>query len=333
VKKLAILDDYLHAALKLADWSAVKQHYSIDVFDRSLGVPDEAAKLLAPYEVLCTLRERMAFPRALIERLPNLKLLVQTGDNHPNFDISAATDHGVVVCNTRVGGAGGGYASVSEFTWGLLISVARHIVADDRAMRKGQWQTNIGFLLQGKTIGLIGLGRVGAFMARFAHAFGMNVIAWSSNLTQAQADACGARLVSKEALLRESDVVSLHLRLGERSRGIIGRDEFRLMKSSAILINTSRGPLVDEAALIEALTTRTIAGAGLDVYDQEPLSPDHPIRRLENVVITPHVGYLTEDLLRYFYEDTVDNILHYLKGDPVRVVNPDVLAKLGKGDR
>lgn len=316
--RLAIVDDYLNVALGTSDWSPLDGRCSIDVFDRALGVPDEAADRLAPYQIICTMRERMAFPRELFERLPQLRLLVVTGEHHRRLDLQAATDHGVVVCRT---GIGSGYRSVSELTWALILAVARHIPSEDAAVRNGGWQTRLGGLLYGRALGLIGLGNVGTTIAAYGKAFGMELLAWSPNLTAERAAAAGARAVSKDELLRSSDVVSLHVRLSERSAGLIGDREFELMKPSATLINTSRGPLVDETALRRALTEGRIAGAGLDVYDQEPLPPDHPVRSLPNTVLTPHVGYLTGDLFSVFYGETVENVVAWLDGAPIRLLN------------
>ncbi len=324
MKRLAILDDYMRLARSVADWTQVEAQCAVDVFDRALVGVDAAATELEPYEILCTMRERMAFPRALFERLPNLKLLVVTGEHHRLLDVQAATDHGVIVSNT---GLGSGYRSASELTWALILAAARHIPQEDRGMRSGGWQTRLGMALYEKTLGLVGLGNIGGTVAGYGRAFGMQVMAWSPNLTAERAAEVGARAVAKDELFRRSDILSLHVRLGERSRGVVGAAELALMKSTAILINTSRGPLVDEPALIETLRAKRIAAAGLDVYDQEPLTPDQPLRSKENTVLTPHVGYLTEDLFQVFYQDSVEDVLAYLAGSPIRILNPDVLTQ------
>ncbi len=273
----------------------------------------------------------MAFPRTLIERLPNLKLITIVGRSLPNLDLAAASDHGVLVSHSDF--ASPRFRSVRDATpelaWGLMIAAARNLGEEHRRMRDGGWQTTTGVTLSGKTIGLLGLGRVGKRMAGYAKAFGMQAIAWSQNLTEEAAAAVGASRVEKATLLRESDVVSVHLVLSERTRGLIGAPELALMKPTAYLINTSRGPIVDEAALIAALETGRIAGAGLDVYDVEPLPPDHPLRRLPNATLTPHLGYVTREMLSAFYADTVDAVVAWLDGTPVRVANPEALRRPG----
>jgi len=273
----------------------------------------------------------MAFPRTLIERLPNLKLITIVGRSLPNLDLAAASDHGVLVSHSDF--ASPRFRSVRDATpelaWGLMIAAVRNLGEEHRRVRDGGWQTTTGVTLSGKTIGLLGLGRVGKRMAGYAKAFGMQAIAWSQNLTEEAAAAVGASRVEKATLLRESDVVSVHLVLSERTRGLIGAPELALMKPTAYLINTSRGPIVDEAALIAALETGRIAGAGLDVYDVEPLPPDHPLRRLPNATLTPHLGYVTREMLSAFYADTVDAVVAWLDGTPVRVANPEALRRPG----
>ena len=315
--KVAVLDDYQRVALRMADWSALAGRAEVQVFDRNLAVPDEAAAALADYEVVCLMRERMAFPRALFERLPDLRLIVLTGMRSPSLDLGAAADRGVLVCHTRGGGT---EHSTTELAWGLVLACARRIAREDRVMHEGGWQSTIGTMLHGKTLGLLGLGRLGGRMAALGQAFGMEVIAWSENLTPSRAAEAGAERVEKEELFRRSDVVSIHLVLGERTRGLVGAGEIGLMKPSAFLVNTSRGPIVDETALVEALRTGRIAGAGLDVYDREPLPPDHPLRHLDNTVLTPHLGYVTEETYRVFFADMVEDIAAYLDGRPIRVL-------------
>ncbi len=315
-------------ALELADWSPVRRRSGLTVFDHHLS-EEEAADLLRPFDVVCTLRERMAFPRTLIERLPNLKLITIVGRSLPNLDMGAATDHGVLVTHSDF--ASPRFRSVRDATpelaWGLMIATVRNLAEEHRRMRDGGWQTTTGVTLSGKTLGLLGLGRVGKCMAGYAKAFGMQVIAWSQNLTEEAAAEVDARRVEKAALFTESDVVSVHLVLSERTRGLVGASELALMKPTAYLINTSRGPIVDEAALIAALETGRIAGAGLDVYDVEPLPSDHPLRRLANATLSPHLGYVTREMLSAFYADTVEAVVAWLDGKPVRVANPEALQR------
>ena len=321
--RVAILDDYAGMALDLADWSPVQTRCEVTVFDRHLSEP-EAAEELRPFDVICTLRERMALPRTLIERLPNLKLITIVGRSLPNLDMAAASDCGVLVAHSDF--ASPRFRSVHDATpelaWGLLIATVRNLAEEHRRMRDGAWQATTGMTLSGKTLGLLGLGRVGERMSEYAKVFGMQVIAWSQNLTDDAAEAFGARRVEKAALFEESDVVSIHLVLSERTRGLVGEPELALMKPHAFLINTSRGPIVDEAALLAALGTGRIAGAGLDVYDIEPPPPDHPLRRLPNVTLSPHLGYVTREMLGAFYADTIEAVVAWLDGAPIRIANP-----------
>ena len=315
-------------ALGLADWSPVQNRAGVTVFDRHLS-EGEAVDALRPFDVVCTLRERMAFPRTLIERLPNLKLITIVGRSLPNLDMAAASEHGVLVVHSDF--AGPRFRSVRdatpEFAWGLMIATVRNLAEEHRRMRDGGWQTTTGMTLSGKTLGLLGLGRVGKRMAGYAKAFGMQSVAWSQNLTEEDAAVAGARRVEKGALFRESDVVSVHLVLSQRTRGLVGAAELALMKPTAYLINTSRGPIVDEAALIAALDTGRIAGAGLDVFDTEPLPGDHPLRHLPTVTLSPHLGYVTREMLSAFYADTVDAVVAWLDGAPVRVANPEAVRR------
>ena len=326
VPQVAILDDYAGVALDLADWSPVQMRSEVTVFDRHLA-DAEAADVLQPFQVVCTMRERMAFPRALIERLPNLRLITIVGRSLPNLDIAAASERGVLVAHSDF--ANPRFRSVRDATpelaWGLLIATVRNLAEEHRRMRDGSWQTTTGLTLSGKTLGLLGLGRVGKRMAEYAKVFGMQVIAWSQNLTEEAATAAGARRVEKATLFEESDVVSIHLVLSERSRGLVAGPELALMKPHAYLINTSRGPIVDEAGLITALRAGRIAGAGLDVYDIEPLPRDHPLRSLPNVTLSPHLGYVTGEMLSAFYSDTVEAVVAWLNGTPIRIANPEVL--------
>lgn len=324
--RVAILDDYAGVALDLADWSPVQSRAEVTVFDRHLSEA-EAADVLRPFDVLCTVRERMALPRTLIERLPNLKLITIVGRSLPNLDMAAASEHGVLVAHSD-------FASprfralrdaTPELAWGLLIATVRQLAEEHRRMRDGGWQSTVGMTLSGKTLGILGLGRTGTRMAEYAKAFDMNVIAWSQNLTEEAAAAVGARWVEKSALFEQSDVVSIHLVLSERTRGLVGDAELALMKPHAYLINTSRGPIVDEAALIAALNAGRIAGAGLDVFDVEPPAPDHPLRLLPNVTLSPHLGYVTREMLDAFYADTIEAVVAWLDGTPTRIANPEAL--------
>jgi phosphoglycerate dehydrogenase-like enzyme len=315
--KVAILDDYAGLALDLADWSPVRARAEVTVFDRHLS-ESEAAQALRPFDVICTMRERMALPRTLIERLPNLKLITIVGRSLPNLDMAAAGEFGILVAHSNF--ADPRFRSVRdptpELAWGLMIATVRNLAEEHRRMRAGGWQATAGMTLSGKTLGLLGLGRTGRRMAEYAKAFGMEVIAWSQNLTEEAAAAAGARRVGKATLFEESDVVSVHLVLSERTRGLVAQRELDLMKPHAYLINTSRGPIVDEAALIVALKTGRIGGAGLDVFDVEPLPPDHPLRLLPNVTLSPHLGYVTREMLGAFYSDTVAAVVAWLDRTP-----------------
>jgi len=326
--KIAILDDYAHVAMQSADWARLDGKAEITVFDRHLS-EDEAARELAAFDVLCTVRERMALPRTLIERLPNLKLITIVGMRLTNLDLDAATERGVIVAHSGAGMRAPEFAHVGaatpELAWGLMIATVRHLAAQERRMRAGLWQSQVGTVLAGKTLGLLGLGRIGKRMARYAKAFEMEPIAWSQNLTAEAAEAEGVRRVEKDALFAGADVVSIHLVLSERTRGLVTARELGLMRPSAYLINTSRGPIVVEADLIAALRSSAIAGAGLDVFDQEPPAADHPFRSMDNVTLTPHLGYATGETLKAFYSDSLDAIVAFADGAPTRVSNPEAL--------
>ena len=307
--KVAILDDYAGVALDVADWSHVAAKAEITVFREHLS-EDEAARVLQPFDVVCTVRERMALPRTLIARLPNLKLITIIGMSLPNLDMAAASDHGVIVAHSNFGNPA--FANTAnatpELAWGLLLATVRHIGDEHMRMRQGGWQSTTGLILAGKTLGLLGLGRIGKRMAEYARVFGMDVIAWSQNLTAEAAAEVGVRRVDKDELFAGADVLSIHLVLSDRSRGLVTARELGLMKPTAYLINTSRGPIVDEAALIEVLRSRRIAGAGIDVYGAEPPPADHPLRSIDNVTLTPHLGYVTRETLHAFYADTIENV-------------------------
>ena len=326
--KIALIDDYAGVALDSADWGRLKGKAEITVFRDHL-TEDQAAAALAPFDVLCTIRERMALPRTLIERLPNLKLVTIIGMRLTNLDLDAASEHGVIVAHS--GTRNPAFANVGdatpELTWGLVIATVRDIAGQDRRMRDGLWQDKVGMILAGRTLGLLGLGRIGKRIAEFGKVFGMEVIAWSQNLTAAAAEAVGVRRVEKDELFARADVVSIHLVLSDRTRGLVTGRELGLMKPTAFLINTSRGPIVVEADLIAALRGGVIAGAGLDVFDQEPPRPDHPLRMLENVTLTPHLGYATGETLKAFYGDSLDAIEAFADGAPIRVSNPEALGR------
>ena len=305
--KIAILDDYQNVALRMADWSALSQRAEITVFnDHVAGANDVVARLL-PFDVVCVMRERTPLTREVIERLPRLRLIASTGPRNASIDMAAAQELGI-----RVTATGYRSSSTAEMTWALILGSARHIARESHAVRNGRWQSTIGTGLSGKVLGVLGLGNIGSSVARIGLAFGMRVIAWSQNLTPETANAAGATLVTKSELFRQADVLTIHLVLSKRTIGLVGANELALMKPTAVLINTSRGQIVDEPALIEALRSQTIAAAALDVFDQEPLPTDHPFRLLDNVLATPHIGYVEEDLYRTFYGDVVAGITKWL---------------------
>jgi phosphoglycerate dehydrogenase-like enzyme len=312
--RVAILDDYQGVALASADWS-LGDRVDITVF--SDHIRDEAALVerLTPFEVIVAMRERTAFPESLLAQLPNLKLLITTGPFNAVIDVAAAQRRGIVVSGT--GGAG---AATPELTWALILAVTRGIAAEDAGVRAGRWQLGIGPELMGSTLGIVGLGRTGPRIAHYAHAFGMKVLAWSQNLTAERAAECGAELVTKRELFERSDIVTVHLKLSERTTGIIGAAELEALGSRGYLVNTSRGPIVDEAALVAALHAGTIAGAGLDVYDVEPLPAGHPLLSAPNTVLTPHIGYVSTVAYAAFYGDVVEDIAAWLDGSPIRLV-------------
>jgi len=306
--KVAILDDYQNVALRLADWSSVRRHAEITVFNDHAVVPSAVVERLRPFEVVCVMRERTPLPREILKQLPNLKLIASTGPRNASIDTRAATDLGIAVTAT-------GYDSTPtiEFAWSLILASMRGVDREAASLRAGGWQTGLGSNLRGKSLAVVGLGNIGKEVARIGLAFGMKVIAWSQNLTEEKANAAGATLVDKQTLFREADIVTVHLVLSGRTRGLIGAAEFALMKPTARFVNTSRGPIIDEAALIEALNARRIAGAAIDVFDVEPLPPDHPFRKLQNILATPHIGYVTEDLYRTFYGDAAASIAKWLE--------------------
>lgn len=318
--RIAILDDWQGVAQAAADWSALSARADLVFFDKALGNADAVVRALAEFEIVVAMRERTAFPATVIERLPKLRLLSVTGSRTRTLDLEACTARGVMVCHT--GGERSG-AATAELALGLLIAAARSIATADASMRAGRFQSGVpvGAVLERRTLGVIGLGRIGTRMARYGQALGMQVLAWSQNLTQDKAEAAGARLVEKGALLEQSDAVSLHLVLSERTRGVIGAADLARMRPGAILVNTSRGPLVDEAALVAALRAGRLV-AGLDVYDEEPLPGDHPLRSLRNCVLAPHLGYCTQEVYTQFYRESVENVVAFLDGKPIRVLQP-----------
>ena len=305
--QVAILDDYQHVALTMADWSEVAGHATITVFNDHLADPDAVVERLKPFDVVCVMRERTPLPREVIERLPRLKMIASTGPFNASVDVAAAKERGIYVSTT------GGYVeSTVELTWALILATARRIVDESVSVRGDGWQTSVGRQLGGTVLGVLGLGRIGSRVARVGEAFGMDVVAWSANLTPERAEKAGATYVSKQELFASADVLSIHLVLSERSRGLVGAEELALMKPTALLVNTSRGPIIDESALLDALRSRRIAGAGLDVFDTEPLPAGHPLRSLDNVVATPHIGYVAEQVYRVFYGEAAAKIARWL---------------------
>ncbi len=321
-----MLDDWQGVAQASADWSALMARAEVVFFADAFASEDDAVQRLADFDIVLSMRERTPLPPSLIARLPKLRLLGITGMRIATLDLAACTARGVVVCNTVNSGAGD--SATAELALGLLLAAARAVPASDAGIRAGRFQQGlpVGITLAGRTLGVIGLGRLGGYMARYGQALGMHVLAWSENLTAERAAAAGAEPVAKAALLARADAISIHLVLSARTRGLIGADDIARMKPGAILVNTSRGPIVDEAALVEAVRARRIIAA-LDVYDQEPLPADHPLRTAPNTVLTPHLGYGVAETWAQFYPQSVENALAFLDGKPVRVVNPDVLRR------
>lgn len=312
--RCAILDDYQNVALNLADWSRVKKDAEITVFNEPLG--GKAVETLRDFSILCLMRERTLFDRKTIEALPNLKLLVTSGMRNAAIDLKAAAERNIPVCGTESIGT-----PTAELVFGLMLELTRKIGFEHARLKAGAaWQSTVGIELAGKTLGILGLGKLGTRVAEIGKAFGMNVIAWSQNLTDEKASAAGVKRVSKEELFRQSDFITIHTQLSERTRGVVGAAEFSLMKPGAYLINTSRGPIVEEKALIAALREKKIAGAGIDVYDVEPLVLDHPLRKIESAVITPHLGYVTVEGYSRFYSQMAENVRAWLDGKPIRLI-------------
>jgi phosphoglycerate dehydrogenase-like enzyme len=312
---IAILDDYQKVALRMADWWKLQQNHGLTVFHEPFPDEGAAASALVGFDVVCLMRERTPFPRSLIERLPNLRLIVTAGHRNAAIDVAAASERNILVSGTDSPGH-----ATAELAMGLILALARNLQAESQAMRAGRWQTTLGQDLRGKTLGILGLGRLGEQMARFGGAFGMKVIAWSENLTVERCEQCGAEKVGKDELFRQADFLSIHTRLSPRTRGLVGERELGLMKSTSYLVNTSRGPIVDEPALLAALRSGRIAGAALDVYDVEPLPADHPLRAEPKALLTPHLGYVTEETYRAFYGGMVTAIEAWLAGEPINLI-------------
>lgn len=312
---IAILDDYQGVALTMADWTNLAKLHRLQVFRQPFNSQDQTAAALAGFEIVCLMRERTPFPAAVIHRLPKLKLCVTTGLRNAAIDVAAATAGGVMVCGTPSGGH-----ATAELAFGLMLSIARHIPFEAQAMRTGGWQTTVGQDLKGKTLGILGLGKLGSQLSTYARAFGMTVIAWSQNLTAEKAAAGGATLVSKDELFRRSDFISIHSVLSDRTRGMVGAAELGAMKPTAAIINTSRGPIIDGDALLAALRENRIAAAALDVYEEEPLPWEHPLRKEPRALLTPHLGYVTEETYRMFYGGTVAAIEAWLAGKPIHQI-------------
>jgi phosphoglycerate dehydrogenase-like enzyme len=319
VIRVAVLDDYQNRARELADWASLGPEVRVDFFTETIP-PDARAQALAGYEVLVLMRERTALPRRLIEALPALRLVVTTGMSNAAVDLACLRERGIPMTGTSVSRSARGVSPACEVAWALIFAAAKRVCVEDRAMRAGAWQAGLPAPLAGATLGLAGLGRLGAEMVAPARAFGMSVIAWSTNLTAQRAEEAGAEPVAKEELLGRSDVLSIHLALSDRSRGLFKAEDLALMKPTAVLVNTSRGPIVEEAALIGALAAGTIAAAGLDVYDQEPLPADHPLRSMDNAVLLPHLGYVTEANFRAMYGQAVGDIAAFVNGAPIRLI-------------
>lgn len=317
MKRIVLLDDYQGIALDYGGWDRVPEEWQIVALEQHLADPDELVEALAEAEIVVAMRERTPLPAAILDRLPELQLLITTGMANVAIDVAAAQRGGVVVCGTGMHPPG-----TAELTWGLILALLRKIPSEDAAMRLGGWQNTIGGDLAGSTLGLVGFGRLGQRVATVAQAFEMETIAWSQNLDPEEARAAGVEPVAKDALFERADIVSVHYKLSDRSRGVVGAAELAAMKSGAYLVNTSRGPLVDTEALVAALHAGEIAGAGIDVYDTEPLAADHPLRQAPRTVLTPHLGYVTEDTYKVFFDDAVEDVLAYLDGAPIRVIDP-----------
>ncbi|TQM11869.1 D-2-hydroxyacid dehydrogenase family protein [Pseudonocardia kunmingensis] len=312
--RVVVLDDYLDAVTRCADWSVLPA--DVVTVTRHIGSEDELVAVLCEADVVVATRERTRLGRSVLERLPRLRLLVTTAMRNAAIDLDAATERGVLVCGTR-----GNKRSTVELTWGLVLALLRDIPGQQQALREGRWHTHLGVGLEGKTLGLLGLGTTGSQMAAIARAFDMDVLAWSANLTAERAAACGARRVERDELLARADVVSVHLVLSERTRGLVGARELALMRPTSYLVNTSRAAIVDQTALVTALENGAIAGAAADVFEVEPAPAGTPLLAAPRTVLTPHIGYVTAEEYRLFYGDVVDDIAAWLAGAPVRTLN------------
>ncbi|TFV44382.1 D-2-hydroxyacid dehydrogenase family protein [Blastococcus sp. TF02A-35] len=315
--RIAVLDDYQSVAAEFCDWSRVPGEVDVVEFHEHLGDEDAVAAALQGFDVVVAMRERTEFRRGLLERLPDLRLLVTTGMRNKSIDVEAAAERGITVCGT-----GSNATATVELTWALILGAARHVAQEDAGMRAGGWQQTIGTDLAGARLGVIGLGRLGSRVATIGQAFGMDVVAWSQNLTDERAAEVGVHRVEREELFATSDVVTVHLLLSKRTRGLIGADDLALMMHNAVLVNTSRGPIVQQQPLIDALTDGRIACAALDVYDEEPLPADHPLRTTPRTLLTPHLGYVTRGTYEVFYGEAVEDVAAWAAGSPVRVLAP-----------
>ena len=316
--RLAILDDYQDVAHGFADWAALEaEGVRVVTYREPFASPEALVAALADATMVVAMRERTAFPREVLEKLPGLQLLVTTGMANASIDVAAAVEQGITVCGTP-----GSLTAAPELTWALLLAIARNLTAEENSLRAGTWQTSVGFELAGKTLGVVGLGKIGRRIAAYGRAFGMEVLAWSQNLTAEAAKEAGARLVSKDELFRQSDVATLHLRLSARSENIVGEQELRLLGPEGVLVNTARGPLVNQDALLKALSEGWIRGAALDVFDQEPLQAGHPLLTAPNTLLSPHLGYVTRESYRQFYGGAFEDVTAWLAGEPVRKITP-----------
>jgi phosphoglycerate dehydrogenase-like enzyme len=314
--RCAVLDDYQNVALRLADWGQIAADVDVTVFNKPMNGPEEVHRTLRDFHIVCMMRERTPFRRETLTALPNLKLLITTGARNASIDLAAAAERGVTVCGTGAFGH-----PTTGITFGLILELTRRIGYENARLKSGEpWQITLGPDIEGMTLGIVGLGKLGLRVSTVAKAFGMKVMAWSSNLTPDRCREAGVEYASKDDLFRNADIVTIHMVLGDRSRGLVTAKEFALMKPTAYMINTSRGPIIEEKALIAALEERRIAGAGLDVFDVEPLPLDHPFRRMDNVVVTPHLGYVSKQNYRQYFPDIVEDIRAFIAGAPVRVV-------------
>lgn len=316
--RVAIIDDYVGAAFASADFEPLTAVADVVTFEDHVAEVEQLVLRLSGFHVVIAMRERTAFPAEVLRRLPDLALLVTTGMANASIDLDEARAQGVTVCGTAIAGS-----ATQELIWALVMSLARNVPGEDASIRAGGWQTRVGRELAGSTLGLLGLGRLGGHVAGYAKAFDMKVIAWSENLTSQRTEELGVELVGKEELFTRSDILSIHLRLSERTAGLVGARELELLGPDGLLVNTSRGPIVDETALVTALREGTIAGAALDVFDVEPLPAGHPLRSTPNTVLTPHIGYASTTVYQRMYADAIEDVLQWQKGTPVRVLNAE----------